>query len=83
VHTDRIGPMITPVSRRRPWVLARQTVTLDLLAKGRTVFGAGLGSPVHGDFGIFGEETDNRTRAQPGHAHPWTDRLVAKHGSDA
>ena len=27
-----IGPMITPVPRRRPWVLARQTVTLDLLA---------------------------------------------------
>lgn len=64
-RTERImlGPMITPVSRRRPWVLARQTVTLDLLARGRTVFGAGLGSPVHGDFGIFGEETDDRTRA--------------------
>ena len=30
-----IGPMITPVPRRRPWVLARQTVTLDLLAGGR------------------------------------------------
>jgi len=66
VRTERIiiGPMITPVSRRRPWVLARQTVTLDLLAKGRTVFGVGLGAPVHGDFGIFGEETDDRTRAQ-------------------
>jgi alkanesulfonate monooxygenase SsuD/methylene tetrahydromethanopterin reductase-like flavin-dependent oxidoreductase (luciferase family) len=64
-RTERIilGPMITPVSRRRPWVLARQTVTLDLLASGRTVFGAGLGSPVHGDFGLFGEEVGDRARA--------------------
>jgi alkanesulfonate monooxygenase SsuD/methylene tetrahydromethanopterin reductase-like flavin-dependent oxidoreductase (luciferase family) len=58
-----IGPMITPVPRRRPWVLARQTVTLDLLAQGRTVFGTGLGSPAHGDFGLFGDEPDERTRA--------------------
>ena len=58
-----IGPMITPVPRRRPWVLARQTVTLDLLAGGRTVFGVGLGSPAHGDFGLFGDRADDRTRA--------------------
>ena len=58
-----IGPMITPVPRRRPWVLARQTVTLDLLAGGRTVFGVGLGSPAHGDFGLFGDPADDRTRA--------------------
>ncbi|HEX3593410.1 MAG TPA: LLM class flavin-dependent oxidoreductase [Pseudonocardiaceae bacterium] len=64
-HTTSIvlGPMITPVPRRRPWVLARQTVTLDRIAGGRTVFGVGIGSPAHGDFGIFGDETDARTRA--------------------
>lgn len=28
----KIGTMITPVSRRRPWVLARQTSTLDVLS---------------------------------------------------
>ena len=50
-----LGPMITPVPRRRPWVLARQTVTLDRLADGRTVVGVGIGSPAYGDFGIFGE----------------------------
>jgi hypothetical protein len=55
-----IGPMITPVPRRRPWVLARQTVTLDLLAGGRTVFGVGLGAPAHGDFGLFGDPADDR-----------------------
>jgi alkanesulfonate monooxygenase SsuD/methylene tetrahydromethanopterin reductase-like flavin-dependent oxidoreductase (luciferase family) len=58
-----IGPMITPVSRRRPWVLARQTVTLDRLACGRTVFGVGLGAPARGDFGLFGDVTDDRERA--------------------
>ena len=58
-----LGPMITPVPRRRPWVLARQTVTLDRLAGGRTVLGVGIGSPARGDFGIFGEPTDERTRA--------------------
>jgi alkanesulfonate monooxygenase SsuD/methylene tetrahydromethanopterin reductase-like flavin-dependent oxidoreductase (luciferase family) len=65
VRTTRvvIGPMITPPSRRRPWVLARQTVTLDRLAAGRTVFGCGLGSPAEGDFGRFGEVSDARGRA--------------------
>ena len=58
-----LGPMITPVPRRRPWVLARQTTTLDRLAGGRTVFGAGIGSPAHGDFGVFGDATDDRVRA--------------------
>lgn len=60
----RLGPMITPISRRRPWVLARQTVTLDRLSGGRTILGVGLGSPAHGDFGIFGEPTDPRVRAE-------------------
>jgi alkanesulfonate monooxygenase SsuD/methylene tetrahydromethanopterin reductase-like flavin-dependent oxidoreductase (luciferase family) len=59
-----LGPMITPVPRRRPWVLARQTATLDRLASGRTVFGVGIGSPAYGDFGIFGDATDDRQRAE-------------------
>src|SRR5712692_10224202 len=37
-----IGTMITPVPRRRPWKLARETVTLDHLSKGRLIFGVGL-----------------------------------------
>jgi alkanesulfonate monooxygenase SsuD/methylene tetrahydromethanopterin reductase-like flavin-dependent oxidoreductase (luciferase family) len=59
-----IGPMVTPLSRRRPWVLARQTATLDVLSGGRSVFGVGLGSPTEGDFGRFGEVTDERQRAE-------------------
>src|SRR4051812_34155808 len=39
----RIGTMVTPLPRRRPWVLARQTVTLDHLSRGRAVLGVGLG----------------------------------------
>jgi alkanesulfonate monooxygenase SsuD/methylene tetrahydromethanopterin reductase-like flavin-dependent oxidoreductase (luciferase family) len=59
----RIGPMVTPVPRRRPHVLARQTVTLDHLSSGRLVFGAGLGSDGAGEFSGFGEEVDLRRRA--------------------
>lgn len=59
----RLGPMVTPVARRRPWVLARQTVTLDHLARGRLIFGAGLGHPAESEFEQFGEEGDARVRA--------------------
>lgn len=59
----RIGTMITPVSRRRPWQLARETATLDRLSGGRVVLGVGLGSPAYGDFGRFGEPTESRERA--------------------
>ena len=40
----KLGPMVTPLPRRRPWKLARETVTLDHLCGGRLVLGVGLGS---------------------------------------
>src|SRR5258708_22255366 len=40
----KLGPMVTPLPRRRPWKLARETVTLDHLCRGRLVLGIGLGS---------------------------------------
>jgi alkanesulfonate monooxygenase SsuD/methylene tetrahydromethanopterin reductase-like flavin-dependent oxidoreductase (luciferase family) len=60
----RLGTMITPVPRRRPWQLARQTATLDVLSGGRLILGVGIGSPAYGDFGIFGEPTGDRERAE-------------------
>ena len=61
----RFGPIITPVSRRRPWKLAKECVTVDHLSKGRLIFAAGLGAcPDDEGFGKVGEEVDIRVRAQ-------------------
>jgi alkanesulfonate monooxygenase SsuD/methylene tetrahydromethanopterin reductase-like flavin-dependent oxidoreductase (luciferase family) len=59
----RIGPMVTPLSRRRVQKVARETVTLDLLSSGRLTLGIGLGSARNGEFEHFGEVTDPRERA--------------------
>jgi alkanesulfonate monooxygenase SsuD/methylene tetrahydromethanopterin reductase-like flavin-dependent oxidoreductase (luciferase family) len=62
----RIGPLVTPLARRRPHQLARETVTLDRLSGGRLVLGVGLGSEVTGEFdpARFGEEGDPKARAR-------------------
>lgn len=59
----RIGTMITPVSRRRPWKLAGETATLDQLSGGRLILSVGLGATDTG-FAEFGEETDRKIRAE-------------------
>ena len=59
----RLGPMVTPVPRRRPWKLARETVTLDHLSGGRLILGVGLGFPPDAEFEQFGEDGDPRVRA--------------------
>ncbi len=59
----RIGPMVTPLSRRRIQKLARETVTLDLLSAGRLTLGVGLGSNRNGELEPFGEVADPRERA--------------------
>jgi len=60
----RIGPLVTPLSRRRVHKLARETVTLDRLSDGRLILGIGLGSDNSGELTRFGEVTDPRERAQ-------------------
>jgi alkanesulfonate monooxygenase SsuD/methylene tetrahydromethanopterin reductase-like flavin-dependent oxidoreductase (luciferase family) len=60
----KLGTMITPVARRRPWKLAKEVTTLDLLSGGRVILGVGLGAPARADFGLFGEPTDRRVRAE-------------------
>ena len=62
--TVRIGPMVTPVSRRRVHKLARETVTLDILSSGRLTLGVGLGSARNGELEPFGEVADPRERAR-------------------
>jgi alkanesulfonate monooxygenase SsuD/methylene tetrahydromethanopterin reductase-like flavin-dependent oxidoreductase (luciferase family) len=67
VATTRItiGPMVTPLTRRRPAVVARQAVTLDRLSHGRLVLGFGLGDNGGvGELSRFGEELDARVRGR-------------------
>jgi alkanesulfonate monooxygenase SsuD/methylene tetrahydromethanopterin reductase-like flavin-dependent oxidoreductase (luciferase family) len=60
----RLGTMVTPLPRRRPWKLARESVTLDHLSKGRLIPGIGLGDPsIDVSFTHFGEVTDVDQRA--------------------
>ena len=54
----RIGPMVTPLPRRRPQKLARETVSVDRLSRGRLVLGAGLGGNPGRELSALGEETD-------------------------
>jgi len=59
----RIGPIVTPLSRRRPWKVARETITLDHLSQGRLIPPIGYGATGDGAFCKVGEETDARVRA--------------------
>lgn len=61
----RLGTLLTPPSRRRPWKLAGETASVDRLSNGRLILSVGLGAP-HENSGWdeFGEITDKRTRAE-------------------
>ena len=59
----RLGTMVTPLSRRRPWVVAKHLTTLDHLSGGRAVLGVGLGAPADAEFAAFGDEAGDRARA--------------------
>lgn len=64
VRTSRIrlGTLITPVARRRPWKLAKEITTLDHLSNGRVILGVGLGVPEELEYAAFGEPADARIR---------------------
>jgi alkanesulfonate monooxygenase SsuD/methylene tetrahydromethanopterin reductase-like flavin-dependent oxidoreductase (luciferase family) len=64
LSTERIrfGPLVTPLARRRPWKVARETATLDRLSGGRLILGVGLGSDP-AEFDDLGEAADLRVRA--------------------
>jgi alkanesulfonate monooxygenase SsuD/methylene tetrahydromethanopterin reductase-like flavin-dependent oxidoreductase (luciferase family) len=61
----RFGPMVTPLARRRPAKVARETAAIDLLSGGRLTLGVGLGSDhFASELSITGEELDDRRRAR-------------------
>jgi alkanesulfonate monooxygenase SsuD/methylene tetrahydromethanopterin reductase-like flavin-dependent oxidoreductase (luciferase family) len=66
MRTERLllGPMVTPLARRRPQVLARQAASLAVLSGGRFVLGLGLGDDWVGEFSAFGDEADPRVRGR-------------------
>ncbi|HEY8467264.1 MAG TPA: LLM class flavin-dependent oxidoreductase [Solirubrobacterales bacterium] len=76
----RIGPLVTPLARRRVHKVARETVTLDRLSGGRLVLGVGLGSDRNGELEPFGEVADPRERARL--LDEGLDRLAAYWGGE-
>ncbi len=60
----RFGALVTPLPRRRPWVLARQIATLDRLSAGRLVAGIGVGDDGWSEFSSFGEAEDPVVRGE-------------------
>ncbi|MGN6090096.1 MAG: LLM class flavin-dependent oxidoreductase [Actinomycetales bacterium] len=63
-QTLLFGPMVTPLARRRPQVLARQAASLAVLSQGRFVLGLGLGDDGARELSAFGDEADPRIRAR-------------------
>ncbi len=57
----RIGALVAPLPRRRPWKLARETVSVDHLSGGRLIFAAGIGGG-EAEFEHLDEQADPRVR---------------------
>jgi alkanesulfonate monooxygenase SsuD/methylene tetrahydromethanopterin reductase-like flavin-dependent oxidoreductase (luciferase family) len=59
----RLGALITPLARRRPWKFARETASLDVLSGGRLVVGVGAGGGQE-QFADLGDVSDQRVRGE-------------------
>jgi alkanesulfonate monooxygenase SsuD/methylene tetrahydromethanopterin reductase-like flavin-dependent oxidoreductase (luciferase family) len=64
--TERVtlGAIVSPLSRRRPWKVARETTTVDRLSNGRLVLPVGLGAVDDRGVTGLGEAADRRDRAE-------------------
>jgi alkanesulfonate monooxygenase SsuD/methylene tetrahydromethanopterin reductase-like flavin-dependent oxidoreductase (luciferase family) len=61
----RLGPMVAAAPRRRPWKLAREVATLDILSGGRMILPVGIGAAADdAGFRETGEEMGVRARAE-------------------
>jgi alkanesulfonate monooxygenase SsuD/methylene tetrahydromethanopterin reductase-like flavin-dependent oxidoreductase (luciferase family) len=60
----RIGPMVTPLPRRRPVQVAREVTTLDHLSGGRVVLGVGIGDNGADELSGTGDELDPKVRGR-------------------
>jgi alkanesulfonate monooxygenase SsuD/methylene tetrahydromethanopterin reductase-like flavin-dependent oxidoreductase (luciferase family) len=59
----RLGTLLTPASRWRPWDLASAVLTVDRLSGGRAVMGVGLGA-LNGNWTAFEDDEGRRVRAE-------------------
>jgi alkanesulfonate monooxygenase SsuD/methylene tetrahydromethanopterin reductase-like flavin-dependent oxidoreductase (luciferase family) len=65
--TERVtlGAMVFSLARRRPWKVARETITIDNLANGRFVLPVGLGGTWDGGYSrVNTEDPSRRVRAE-------------------
>ncbi len=62
-RTIRLGTTVTPIPRRRPWKLARESVSIDRLSGGRLILGVGIGLG-DGEWADLGEEADQKVRGK-------------------
>ena len=60
----RLGTSVTPLSRRRPWKVAREAVALDQLSNGRFMLGVGSGDAREAGFNRVNEVKDAKERAK-------------------
>ncbi|MGW1341486.1 LLM class flavin-dependent oxidoreductase [Kribbella sp. NPDC002412] len=60
----RLGTMLTPLPRRKPWDVAGQTSTVDNLSNGRVNLVVGLGVTGEDRFWLFEDDPGRKVRAE-------------------